>query len=145
MTLEQLRALLASTEASMRELHTAAEARSLDETEQAAWDALVVTLEDTRSKIAVMVERNRVADSLAVPGGAEPGEGTGRTAPNINLTRDPMEVMEDRTATPRQLADAATRALEPNVDAAHMPHVRSVLRRHSSDRDWVRGMIARST
>jgi len=144
MTLEQLRALLASTEASMRELHTAAEARSLDETEQAAWDALVVTLEDTRSKIAVMVERNRVADSLAAPGGTEPGEGTGRTAPNLNLTRDPMEVMDDRSATARQLADAAVRSLEAQVPAESMPHVRSLLNRHSSDRDWARGVILRS-
>jgi HK97 family phage major capsid protein len=145
MNLEQLRALLASTEARMHEMHTAAEARSLDETEQAEWDGLVVTLEDTRSKISVMEARNSVADSLTRPGGAEHGDGARYTPPNVNRDRDPMEIMEDRTATPKQLADAATRALEDKVDADNMGHVRSLLKRHSSDRDWARSVLVRST
>jgi len=124
MNLEQLRELLASTEARMHELHTGAEARSLDDTEQAEWDTLVGTLEDTRSKITTMEARNSVADSLTRPGGAEHGDGT-RTVPNINIKRDPMEIMEDRTATSKQLADAATRAIEDQVeDPENMAHVR---------------------
>lgn len=145
MNLEQLRELLASTEARMHELHTGAEARSLDETEQAEWDGLTATLEDTRSKITVMEARNSVAESLTRPGGAEHGDGT-RTVPNINVKRDPMDVMEDRDATPKQLADAATRSLEDKVeDPDNMAHVRKVLKRHSSDRDWARGVILRSS
>ena len=145
MTLEQLRELLASTEARMHEMHTAAEARSLDDTEQTEWDALAVTLEDTRSKIATMEARNTVADSLTRPGGIENGDGARDAGPNFKRDRNPMDIMEDRSATPRQLADAATRALEGNVDAEHMPHVQSILRRHSSDRDWARGVILRSS
>jgi len=144
MNLEQLRELLASTEARMHEMHTAAEARSLDDTEQTEWDGLAVTLEDTRSKIVAMEARNTVADSLSRPGGAEHGDGA-RNVPNINVTRDPMEIMEDRSATSKQLADAATRAIEGMVeDPDNMAHVRQVLKRHSSDRDWVRGVILRS-
>lgn len=146
MNLAQLRELLATTEARMVEIHTGAEARSLDETEQTEWDALAVTLEDTRSKIAVMEERNRVADSFSRPGGTEHGDGTRDTGPNVNRDRDPMEVMEDRTATSRQLADAATRALEGLVeDPDNMAHVRKVLKRHSSDKEWARGVILRSS
>lgn len=142
MNLEQLRELLATTEARMHELHTAALERSFEEAEQTEWDALVVTLEDTRAKIATMEARNRVADSLNRPGGADARD----TGPNLNRDRDPMDVLEDRTATPRQLADAATRALEGRVEAPeNMAHVRTVLNRHSTDRDWVRGIIARST
>lgn len=147
MTLAQLRELLAQTEARMHELHTlAGETRNLDETEQAEWDTLVSTLETTRASIATMEERNRVAASLNQPGATEPGDGATRTAPNVITPRDPMEVIEDRTATPSQLADAATRALEDKVeDPENMAHVRKVLKRHSSDREWARGIVLRST
>jgi len=145
MNLEQLRALLVSTETRMHEIHTAAEARSLDDTEQTEWDTLTVTLEDTRSKIVAMEARNTVADSLTRPGAAEDGDGARYTPPNVKRDRDPMEIVEDRTATPKQLADAATRCLEDKVDADHMGHVRSLLKRHSADRDWVRSVIVRST
>lgn len=150
MTLAQLRELLAQTEARMHELHTAAgETRNLDETEQAEWDTLASTLTDTRAQIATMEERNRVAASLTQPGTGtrtEAGDGNARTAPNVITPRDPMEVIEDRSATPSQLADAATRSLEDKVeDPENMAHVRKVLKRHSADREWVRGVILRST
>ncbi len=147
MTLAQLRELLATTEARMTEIHNlAGETRNLDDAEQTEWDALVVTLDETRASIATMEERNRVAGSLTRPGATEPGDGNVRTAPNVIVNRDPMEVMEDRTATPRQLADAATRALEAVVEEPeHMTHVRQVLRRHSADRDWVRGVVLRAS
>lgn len=148
MTLAQLRELLATTEARMTELHTlAGETRNLDDAEQTEWDSLVVTLTDTRASIATMEERNRVAASLTRPGTTEPGDGNVRTgdAPDVIRTREPMEVFEDRSATPAQLADAATRSLEDQVDAEHMPHVRRILKRHSSDKDWVRGVIVRAS
>ena len=67
-------------------------------------------------------------------------------APNVNIVRDAMEVMEDRASTPKQLADAALRSLEDkDVEPDNLEHVRSVLRRHSPDRDWVNGVILRST
>lgn len=146
MNLAQLRALLAETEARMIEIHTQAEARSLDETEQTEWDALAATLEDTRSKIATMEARNRVAESLGRQGGTEDGDGTRDAGPNVHRTADPLAILEDRAATPRQLADAATRALETKIeDPDNMAHVRQVLKRHSADRDWVRGIILRSS
>ena len=130
----------------MQEIHGGAIERSLNEEEQTEWDGLVATLETTRTQIATMEARNRVADSLGRPGGIEGGDGARDAGPNINRSPNPMDILEDRTATSRQLADAATRALEAKVeDPDNMAHVRTVLKRHSGDRDWVRGIIARST
>lgn len=56
------------------------------------------------------------------------------------------DVYADRSATPQQLADALTRSLEPHVERAEdMAHVRRLVLRHRSDRDWARALIARST
>lgn len=147
MNLEQLRELLASTEARMQEIHAGALARSLDETEQVEWDGLVATLEDTRAKILVMEARNTVADSLTRPGGTEHGDGAGDTGPNFNRNRDPIDVLEDRSATPMQLADAVTRSAEESgvVDAEGMDTLRKTLKRHKGDDRWTRNLLARST
>jgi len=56
------------------------------------------------------------------------------------------DVLENRSATPQQLADAVTRSLEHRVDAPeNMAHVRSLVLKHRSDRDWARGLLSRST
>ena len=61
-------------------------------------------------------------------------------------TSTPDEVLENRSATPMQLADAVTRSLEHRVDAPeNMAHVRSLVLKHRSDRDWARGILARAT
>jgi HK97 family phage major capsid protein len=67
-------------------------------------------------------------------------------APTFIRKTSPVEVFEDRSATPQQLADAVTRSLEPRVeDAANMDHVRKVVLRHKADTDWARGLLLRST
>jgi len=67
-------------------------------------------------------------------------------APNVNITRDAMDVMQDRSSTRQQLVDAATRSLEDkDVAPENMAHVRSVLKTHARDRQWIDGMILRST
>ncbi len=59
---------------------------------------------------------------------------------------EPMDVWEDRNATPMQLADALTRSLEGKVEnPANMEHARKLIKRHSSDRDWARELVVRST
>lgn len=67
-------------------------------------------------------------------------------APAVHVQRDAMEVVEDRSSTRRQVADAAMRSLEGKIDAPeNQEHVRSILNRHSGDREWVRGIVLRST
>ncbi len=58
---------------------------------------------------------------------------------------DPADTLNDRSATPQQLADAVTRNLEGKVDAGYMDGVRSLVMRHRSDRDWARGILVRSS
>ena len=147
MNLEQLRQLLADTEARMQEIHNGALERSLTDEEQTEWDALVATLDDTRSKIATMEERNRIAGTLQFEGRMEHGDGSRDSGPNFNRDRDPIDVLEDRSATPTQLVDAVTRAVEATdaVDAQHMEVLRQTLRRHGKDDRWTRNLLARTT
>jgi HK97 family phage major capsid protein len=68
------------------------------------------------------------------------------TAPAVHITRAAMDVVEDRSSNARQIADAVTRQLEDkDVLPENMEHVRSVLKRHASDREWARGIALRST
>lgn len=58
----------------------------------------------------------------------------------------PSDVLEDRAATPNQLADALTRSLEGKVDdPENMEHVRKLALRHKADAAWARGLIVRSS
>ncbi len=56
-----------------------------------------------------------------------------------------LDVIEDRAATPSQLADALTRSLEDRVEADNMAHVRRLVVRHAGDHDWARNLIVRSS
>lgn len=58
---------------------------------------------------------------------------------------EPTDVISDRSATPTQLADAATRSIKAKVDERGLAGAREVFERHASHRDWARSMIARST
>lgn len=59
---------------------------------------------------------------------------------------EPTDVMQDRSSTPTQLADALTRSLADKVEAPeNLDHVRKLAKRHSADRAWAQGLILRST
>lgn len=59
---------------------------------------------------------------------------------------EPTSVLVDRSASPRQVADALTRSLEDKVERPEdMDHVRKLALRHQNDTDWARGLIVRST
>jgi HK97 family phage major capsid protein len=67
-------------------------------------------------------------------------------APAVHIQRDALEVAEDRSSTRMQIADAAMRQLEDKVEAPeNQAHVQKILRAHSGDREWARGIILRST
>lgn len=70
----------------------------------------------------------------------------GRPELQVISSPEPTEVLEDRAASPQQLADALTRSLDGRVeDADSMDHVRKLALRHRGDRDWARGLIARAS
>jgi HK97 family phage major capsid protein len=59
---------------------------------------------------------------------------------------EPTDVVQDRSATPQQLADALTRSLEDKVDGAeNLDHVRKLALRHKGDREWAQSLIVRSS
>lgn len=69
-----------------------------------------------------------------------------RPSLQVISTPDTTDVLNDRSATPMQLADAVTRSLEGKVDdAENMDHVRKLVKRHKGDREWARGLLARAT
>lgn len=147
MNLEQLRALLAQTEARMQEIHNGALERALNPDEQTEWDQLVATRESTMAEIATMEARNRVAAALARPGQTEGGDGATPPVPNVNRSREPREVLEDRSATPVEVVDAVTRAVEATgaADPDYMDQLRRTLQRHGRDDRWARNLLARAT
>lgn len=56
-----------------------------------------------------------------------------------------LDIVNDRSATPTQLADALTRSVEGQVESPeNMAHFRTIAKRHAEDRDWARSLIARS-
>ena len=68
--------------------------------------------------------------------------------PELHIQRTPevADVIEDRNATPTQLADALTRAVEDKVDSPeNLDHARKLFKRHAGDRRWARELIIRST
>lgn len=68
--------------------------------------------------------------------------------PVFQVVRKPdvSDVVADRAATPTQLADALTRAVEPHTESPeNMAHARSIFRRHASDGEWARGLAVRAS
>jgi len=69
-----------------------------------------------------------------------------RPALQVIAKPEPTDVLQDRSSSPQQLADALTRSLEDKVEAPeNMEHVRKLALRHKGDTEWARGLIVRAT
>ena len=100
--------------------------------EVAGIDAELVTLEAREAELAAIEARS--------------AEIAKRPALTVISKPEPTDVLSDRSASSQQLADAVTRSLEGKVDSPeNMDHVRKLVLRHRGDRDWARGILARST
>jgi len=140
MNTDTLRAEIEALDAEILALHQTedGELREFTPEEQTEFDAKRA---ERATKLALL-ERHAAIEAAA----KIPERTIAPSAPNVVTTRDAMEVMEDRSSTPKQLADAAMRSLEDKVEAPeNLEHVRSVLKRHSGDREWVNGVILRSS
>jgi HK97 family phage major capsid protein len=135
-----IRGEIEALDAEIRSLHQTEEGelREFTPDEQTAFDAKVA---ERAAKVALL-ERHEAVEAAAVV----PEQRVAPQAPNVIVERDAMDIMEDRSSTPKQLADAAMRSLESkDVVPENLAHVRSVLKAHAKDRDWVRGVILRSS
>lgn len=140
MNIDTLRTEIEALDVEIRSLHQTEEGelREFTPDEQTAFDEKVAA----RASKMALLERHEAIEKAA----QMPERTVAPAAPNVVVQRDAMEIVEDRTSTRRQIADAAMRALEDKVDAPeNLEHVRSVLNRHSGDREWARGIILRST
>jgi len=136
---EALEAERAALKAETESIATAAEteARSLLPAEDTRVGEILARAEqiknDVDAKNARIAELEKLDAARAV-------------APTFIRKPDPTDVVVDRAATPMQLADALTRALEPRVESPeNMEHVRKLVLRHRADTDWARGILLRST
>lgn len=138
---DQLREAIAYLDACLLELHQDGDnLRTLTPEDQTRFDEGLALRETYRADLA---RHEQISTLASVPARTEPGD---QRTVNVNARRDPLEVMEDRTSTPSQLADAATRCVEDRYgDDAYTGQARSIFRRHATDREWVRSMIARSS
>lgn len=125
------------------------EIRSLHETEEG--ELREFTPEDQEKFDGLMAQR---AEKLALLERHEAIEKAAKVpertiepkAPAVHVQRDALEVVEDRSSSARQVADAAFRSLEDKIeDPANQAHVQKVLRAHARDREWARGIVLRST
>jgi HK97 family phage major capsid protein len=119
------------------------ESRSMDDTEQAAFDSVkasVVALDEQRSDLGVRI--------------AELEEIEARTTAiserkELHVARkgdDPTDVLERRDATPGELRSAVMRSLERHeLPDDQRGDIDKLLKRHSTDTAWARNLLARST
>jgi len=142
MNIDTLRGEIEALDVEIRSLHQTEEGelREFTPEEQTTFDEKVAA----RTAKFALLERHEAIEKAAQIPERTIEQKVG--APNVNITRDAMEIMEDRSSTRRQLEDAAMRSLEDkDVEPENMDHVRKVLRAHSKDREWISGMILRST
>jgi HK97 family phage major capsid protein len=104
--------------------------------------------DEVRSKIAALDTEDdtlkaREAELAAIAERAA----TSAHVPQVVRKDKPADVLEDRAASPRALADALVRSVEERLgEGSELDSVRSMVRRHGdSDPAWTRSLIARST
>jgi len=149
--LELVRAAIAAlTEkrnAAIEEMETIAnlgitEARSFTPEEAAAVEARQAEITGFDSELDDLLARE--AELVKVE--ARTAAIAARPTIHVVAPTDPTDTLNDRSASPTQLADAVTRSLEGKVeDPENMAHVRTILNRHKGDREWARSILARST
>lgn len=118
------------------------EERSLTPDDDAAIAARQAEVADIDEKLAEIDARE--AELLEIA--ERTAERAKRPSLQVIAKPDSTDVLEDRAATPQQLADALTRSLEHKVERPEdMDHVRKLVMRHRADRDWARALIVRAT
>lgn len=154
MTLEELRAAVAAAAEELRALDTEIGETVPTEDQQTRWN-------DTQARHAQAQQdldaaerqaaerRSLVAGLPARAGRTESGDGA-RSAPNVNIRRDPFEVLDTRgigmseLELRRTLVDSTLRAVDGRVDDAdNEAHFERTLKRHAGDTRWAGNILAR--
>jgi len=100
--------------------------------------AAIAALDDADEDESIPSLRSRIEELEDV----EAKRTAAAKAPQFIRKTDPVDVLEDRNATPAQVADAVVRSIgERGIDEAP---AKALLRRHRSDVAWSRNLLARS-
>ncbi len=145
-----LTARLTEVENELRSIHEGANGEALTDETQARWDELT----DERSKLNASIRKDEerralVAELAAKPANVQTGDGT-RSAPNVIVKNDPFEALENRSGMSGQeyrkaLVDANLRAAEHNIEGNdNQVQFEKLVKRHASDTDWAKTVLARS-
>jgi len=143
----QIAKLIEQRDAAIEAMETVAtlaldEERSLsteDSTEVEARQAEIVGID---AELAPLYERE--AELVEIE--ARTAARAARPGLQVISSPEPTDVMQDRSSTPQQMADALTRSVEARgIDGDNMAHVRQLALRHRADREWAQGLILRST
>ncbi len=121
------------------------ELREFTPEEQTEFDAKRA---ERAAKLSLLERHEAIEKAAVVPARTEAPQ-----APNVIVKRDAMEVMQDRSSTPPQLADALMRAVESNLadNPEGAEQFRSITKRHlrgtrvnSDIREWAANLAARA-
>jgi HK97 family phage major capsid protein len=143
----QIAKLIEQRDAAIEAMETVAtlaldEERSLsteDSTEVEARQAEIVGID---AELAPLYERE--AELVEIE--ARTAARAARPGLQVISSPEPTDVMQDRSSTPQQMADALTRSVEARgIDGDNMAHVRQLALRHRADREWAQSLILRST
>jgi HK97 family phage major capsid protein len=140
MNIDSLRGEIEALDAEILALHQneAGELREFTPEEQTSFDAKRA---ERASKVALLERHEAIASAAVLP-----ERTVAPAAPNVIVKRDAIDVMEDRSATRRDLEGAAMRSLEDKeVLPENLEHVQAIVKRHSGDREWINGIIGRSS
>lgn len=140
-TIEELRSELEFVESALSEIHTRNADKALEGDDDAAWKAGVEFVTATRAAIKDI--EARAAVFAQAERNTQPGDAGARDAGfQIQRKTEPMSVLEDRSASTRQIADAVVRSVEErDTDTTQ---IKRLLKRHDNDRAWARNLLARA-
>lgn len=142
MKIEDLRKEIEDLDAKMRSALYAEDGELREDVTEEVRAEVAANLKVRGEKMNLLKTHEDIANAEAIP-----ERTVAPVAPEVKkTTRDSFEVAEDRSSTARQLADAALSELEArDVAPENLEHVQKVLRAHSGDKEWARGIVLRST
>jgi len=138
---QELRDGLEYVRAALHDIHERAAGRALTDEEQRAWDEGVAYVRETERTLRRYEEARALA---ARPGHIEPA------SPGAVVRRDPFEALTRRADQSdreyrRALVDGLLRANESRIEGGdNQAHFERLIKRHVSDTEWARNLLARS-
>lgn len=155
MNLDALRARLAEIHDEMRAIHTEAGDNALSDEQSTRFDTLDTERQTVQAGISR--EERRAALVASIPTQPAPVDVPARTVrsesgqfgSNVQVRRDPFDVLEDRSLTgrarTRALTDALLRANEDKIEGGDsQAHFERLLKRHGNQVQWAENLLLRS-